>query len=475
MDSPEQKEARIARAKKDYKFMIETYFSHYATCESADFHIEFARKIKRNPTIKAFAEWPRGHAKSVHVNIFLPFWLWINDQCHYMVLIGNSFDKAAQLLDDLKAEFESNQKIITDFGPQKNLGQWESGDFKTKGGFMAKALGAGQSVRGLRKGAQRPDYCVGDDNETRELVKNPKRQDELAQWVERDLIPTMDGPIRRFIWANNRYAPRMVQTVLQKKHPKWWVHHIKAYDHDYNPRWHQKYTPQYWRDMEEELGILACKAEFNQDPHTEGKLFKNEYFRYEKIPRIDHYDAIVGYWDVAYSGNNDYNAVRIWGKKGKKYYLIKSFVRQSTMDEAIRWMFYFKMLNPRVWIPFWYESQFWNKTLQDTYDEIRADFGFDIGMIKDDSKKGKKYDRIVSELLPLYQQGRMIYNEKEYSSNDHSQGEEQTKGIEPGYNSHDDAPDADQGAISKLSQHISSTANPHEKPIMGSNRRPSHY
>ncbi|WP_053405166.1 hypothetical protein [Persicobacter sp. CCB-QB2] len=284
MDSPEQKEARVKRAKSDYKFLIETYFSHYATCESADFHIEFAGKVKRNPTIKAFAEWPRGHAKSVHVNIFLPFWLWINDQCHYMVLIGNSFDKAAQLLDDLKAEFESNQKIITDFGPQKNLGQWESGDFKTKGGFMAKALGAGQSVRGLRKGAQRPDYCVGDDNETKDLVKNPKRQDELVQWVERDLIPTMDGPIRRFIWANNRYAPRMVQTVLQKKHPNWFVHHIKAYDHNYTPSWPQKYTPQYWRDMEDELGILACKAEFNQDAHIEGKLFKDEYFRWEKIP-----------------------------------------------------------------------------------------------------------------------------------------------------------------------------------------------
>ncbi|WP_053405165.1 hypothetical protein [Persicobacter sp. CCB-QB2] len=194
-----------------------------------------------------------------------------------------------------------------------------------------------------------------------------------------------------------------------------------------------------------------------------------------KNPRIDHYDAIVAYWDVAYSGNNDYNAIRIWGKRGNKYYLIKSFVRQCKMDEAIKWMFYFKMLHPRVWIPFWYEAQFWNETLQETYNEVRKGFDFDIGLIKDDTKKGNKYDRMVSTLLPLYQQGRIIYNEKEYSSNDMAEGSNQTKGIEPGYKSHDDAPDADQGAISKLSQHISSTANANDKPIVGTERRPSHY
>lgn len=453
------KQERIQRAMKDPRYMVEYYFPHYATCESADFQIDFAKQVKRNKTIKIFAEWPRGHAKSVWVNVFIPFWLWMNGECHYLVVIGNSHDKAKQLLADLQAEFEGNQRIINDFGQQKQLGTWELGDFQTKNGFIAKALGIGQSVRGLRVGARRPDLCVGDDIETKETVKSPKRQDDYATWVEHDLIPTMDGDIRRFMWANNRFAPRMIQTVLQLRHPKWKVHHIKAYNPvTYEPTWSAKYTAQYWKDMEDEIGILACKAEFNQDPHIEGKIFTDELFRWDNIPRLNSFDSILAYWDVAYSGNNDYNAVRVWGKQGQYFYLIKAFVRQCKMNAAIEWMFMFNALLPKsVHINYYYESQFWNDALQMTYDTIAEKFRGDIPLIKDDRTKGKKYDRIVGT-LPYYQQGRIIYNIKEQSSNDMQEGIAQLKGIEPGYNTHDDSPDADEGALFRLNRLVTKEA-----------------
>ena len=38
--------------------------------------------------------------------------------------------------EDLKAEFEVNDRINNDFGEQKNIGQWEKGFFVTKGGFI---------------------------------------------------------------------------------------------------------------------------------------------------------------------------------------------------------------------------------------------------------------------------------------------------------------------------------------------------
>lgn len=448
------KNKRIERAKRDIKFMVEYYFPHYARCECADFHIDFANKVKRNKTIKIFAEWPRGHAKSVWVNVFIPFWLWMNGQCKYLVVIGNSFDKAKQLLGDLQAEFEANKKIINDFGEQKLLGSWEDGNFKTKSGFKAKALGMGQSVRGLRVGADRPDTCVGDDMEIPELIANPKRQDRIAGWIESDLIPTMDGPIRRFMYANNRFAPRMVQTVLQERHPNWKVHHVKAYDpQTYEPSWHQKYTADYWRELEKELGTLVCKSEYNQEPYMQGKIFKDEYLIWDKVPRLDHYDNIVAYWDVAYSGNNDYNANRVWGKKGNKYYLITSFVRRCKMYEAIDWMFHWQALLPKsVHIPIYYESQFWNEALEMVYNEVKATHGgIDIPLLKDEDRKGNKYNRMLT-MLPYYQQGRIIYNIKEKATNDSQEGLAQLKGLEPGYNTHDDSPDADQGAIKKLNE-----------------------
>jgi phage terminase large subunit-like protein len=448
------KEARKVKAMKDVSFMVQYYFPHYATCESADFQIDLANKVKRNKTIKVFVEWPRGHAKSVWVNVFIPFWLWMNGQCKYLVVIGNSHDKAKQLLGDLQAELESNKRIINDFGEQKLIGSWEEGDFQTKGGFIAKALGMGQSVRGLRVGAHRPDTISGDDLEIEELVNNPKRQDKVANWIERALLPCMDGEIRRFLYANNKYAPRMVQTVLQEKHPNWKVHHVKAYDPvTYEPTWKSKYDAQYWKDMEDELGTLVCKAEYNQKPHKEGKIFKDEYFIWDKIPKLNHFDATVAYWDVAYSGNNDYNAIRIWGKKDNDFYMIKCFVRQCKMYDAIYWMFLWQLSLPKtVDIPIYYESQFWNEALEMVYNEVKAHFfGMDIPLIKDDDRKGNKYQRILT-MLPYYQQGRMIYNQKIKATNDAQEGCEQLKGIEPGYSCHDDAPDADHGAITKLNE-----------------------
>ena len=66
-------------------------------------------------------------------------------------------------LADLQAELEYNQRIIADFGTQKNVGDWQQGEFSTTGGVKWFAVGRGQSPRGLKKQEQRPDYIVIDD------------------------------------------------------------------------------------------------------------------------------------------------------------------------------------------------------------------------------------------------------------------------------------------------------------------------
>src|SRR5690606_1960789 len=72
---------------------------------------------------------------------------------------------------------------------------------------------------------------------------------------------------------------------------------------------------------------------------------------------------------------------------------------------------------------------------------------------KVDKPNANKYNRILT-LQPYYQNGRIWYNKKMYSHNDTAEGLSQLYGIEPGYNSHDDAPDADEQAISFLEKHI---------------------
>ena len=364
-ETNQEKEERINRLKKDWKAMVEYYFPHYATSECADFHIQFAKMVERDPKFKGFAEWGRGLAKSVWVDIIIPFGLWLRGENVYLVIVGHNESAAKQLLSDLMAEFEANPRIINDFGEQKQIGTWEDGFFITKSGFIGQALGMGQSVRGLRVKSQRPNIVIPDDIETKDLVKNHRRQDEMVKWIEQDLIPTMDGDTRRFIKANNKFAPRMIQTELQVRHPKWKIHHIKAYDPtDYTPRWHQKYDNNYYREIEEEIGSLAALSEYNNQPHIEGKIFKDEHIQWAKPPRIDHFKHLVGHWDIAYAGTStaDYNAVKVWGVKDKDFWMIDCFLKQSKMRAALEFMCDLQKNLPDGVIIHWrFESQFWNE------------------------------------------------------------------------------------------------------------------
>src|SRR5690606_33085744 len=110
----------------------------------------------------------------------------------------------------------------------------------------------------------------------------------MANWVERDLIPTMDGEYRRFIQANNRFAARMIQIILQERHPDWLIHRVNAYDPvTYEPRWKSKYTADYFRTIEKEIGVLAARSEFNNEPHVEGTIFKNDDIQYGPLPKLN--------------------------------------------------------------------------------------------------------------------------------------------------------------------------------------------
>lgn len=486
-ETAEEKAAFISRCKSDYAYMVRELFPHYATSETADFQIDLASKVKRNKTIRALVRWGRGLAKSVHCDILIPIWLWMNGEDVYVVLIGNNETKGKQLLSDVQAEFEANPKLIHYFGEQKMSGSWADGNFETRDGrFIGQALGMQQSTRGLRKKARRPNLVIADDLEDRFTIKNPKQQDEIVTWIEKDVIPTMDGDTRRYLHPNNDFAPRTIQNQLEKRHPKWKVHYVESYDPvTYVPAWPQKYGPNYYREIEEDIGILAAYAEYNHKPHVEGKIFKNEQIQWKKLPALNHFTAICGHWDIAYAGNDtsDYNAVRVWGLYQGDFYYIDSFVRQSKMREAVQWMCDFQTGLPESVTVHWsFEAQFWNDEVKRTIKEVEAEnqhqiktktklagvninsneavfsqTKFSLNLVKIDTPRTKKYDRIL-QLQPYYQNGRMYYNEKKQGHNYTQVGLVQLYGIEPGYRTHDDAPDADEQCIKRLEKFNNSSS-----------------
>lgn len=453
-ETPKQKTERIEKAKKDYAFFKSYYLPHYADAETPDFQIHLANHVKKNKRVQVLVRWGRGLAKSVECVISIPLWLWINGETIYQLTIGNNEDKAKILLGDLQAEFEANQRLIADFGHQVTAGSWVNGHFVCKERFIGKAIGMGQDARGLRQGAQRPNYIVADDLEDKDTLKNPKRQDEVAKWIETAILPTMDGPVRRYLHPNNNFAPRTIQEQLRLRHPSWKLHQVDAcsLDHERTPTWYQKYPPNYYKELEEDLGSIALDSEYNNKPFVEGSIFTDDMIQWAKPPRWDHFDFIVGRWDPAYSGKNDYNAVRVWGLHKYHFWLMKSFVQQCKMAAAIRFMYLLEKQIPKGVIIHWrVESQFWNDPLKEALKEVEKEFGYQLNIVVTDSPKGKKLDRIL-RMHPYYQFGRIFWSDKEKANNDTQVGLAQLKGMEPGYKCHDDAPDADEQAINDLIQ-----------------------
>uniref|UniRef100_UPI0039A70E79 phage terminase large subunit family protein n=1 Tax=Ornithobacterium rhinotracheale TaxID=28251 RepID=UPI0039A70E79 len=452
-ETAQEKAQRLELFKKNPAEMVAYYFPHYATCDCADFQVQWAKIVQKDKTFKGIAQWGRASAKSVWNNIFIPFWLWLRGEDMYFVVIGNNKLRAEQLLEDLRAEFEANPRIISDFGEQVQQGTWESGFFITKSGFIGQALSMGQSVRGLRVKNLRPTHIVVDDIETKDFVKNPKRQLEMVEWILRDLIPTMDGKQRRFVQANNRFAPVMIQTLLAERNPDWKVHEVNAYNPvTYEPTWHQKYDGSYFKDIEREIGTLAANAEFNNSPHIEGAIFKDEQFQWCKLPRIDHFEAIIGHWDIAYAGtpNSDYNAVVIAGLKDKKFYVIDTFCLQSKMKQAALWICDYQKQLPSSAVVHWqYEAQFWNDEVARILEETQSEKKIQLNITKKQLPKVSKLDRIL-RMQPYFQNARVYFNEN-LKPNKHFQvGLAQLKGIEPSYKVHDDFPDALEVCISEL-------------------------
>lgn len=476
-ETPAEQEKRIAAAKADPVLFAETYLPHYCTAKCAGFQDQAARRILRTGDIRIVLRWARAHAKSVWADIIIPLWLWARGEPMYLVIIGSSFDKAKTLLSDVQAEFEANPRLLHDFGEQQTDGDWTDGLFTTRGGFTGAALGMGQSVRGLRKRALRPTYIVLDDCETRQLCKNPKRLGEMVHWVETDVLGTMDGAVQRLVIANNRFAPDMMQVRLLERHRDWRCHEVKAYDPaTYLAAWPEKYgsDDSYWRDMERKNGTLAVRAEYLHEPHIEGAIFTDDLFNWGKAPRLDHLVSIVGHWDVAYAGTRtaDYNAVRVWGlDKDNRYWLLGTYCKKSKMAAAVRWMVDFDRNLPQGALVRWqYEAQFWNDELERTLFDVCKAEGHELMIRKAERSKANKYDRILT-LHPYYQNGRVWYSEKLKADADTQVALAQLMGIEPGYSSHDDAPDADEQAISILSHEVVSRN--WRDPLFARRTRPS--
>lgn len=312
-ETPAQKDRRKKRLLSNYAAFCEYYFPHFLTLRdkttgevvrtvhNAPFHNQAARKVMDTPNLKAVFMWPRGHAKSTHFDIFMPLWLMLHPKrlINFMVVVGKSQDSANRLLGDIQAELEYNQRIIADFGQQKNLGLWTAGEFKTSSGVKFLAVGRGQSPRGLREREARPDYIVIDDLDDDELCRNERRVRELTDWVKEALFGALDVGRGRFIMVGNLISKTSVLANICKTKGVH-VSTIYAVDSEGNPVWREKWTKEEAREYADFVGYRAWNKEMMHNPIVEGTVFRQEWIRWAKRPAWKDFSEFVLYIDPSW-------------------------------------------------------------------------------------------------------------------------------------------------------------------------------
>jgi len=480
---------RITRAKRDYNFFVKTYFPIYADVDCADFHIKAANKIvlqKRpieDPNLIAVLEWPREHAKSVHADILIPMWMMSQGTLNGMILMGKNDDDASNLLGDIQAQLQYNSLFTHDYGEQHNFGDWSEGDFTTKSGIRFLAVGRDQSPRGARKGQRRPNYAVCDDIDDDILVNNQKRVKKILKTILGALFFALDTRGSTLVIAGNRIHAQsvlahMVGDIKPGAPKRDNIYHSKIFAIDPKtglPAWYQRYTLDMINSKVKAAGVFG-RTEFFHENHVEGEIFKDSMIHWIKMwHQLKQYTMIIGYFDPSFENNptSDFKAVRVWAGLSKpsgdwERHCIKSFVRRVPIVEAFEFMSALNDKLPAGVAILWYmEKQFTNKLFEAalvTHNKDRVISGKKpLVVLLDETKKDPKYIRMV-QMQPSYVNGENFYNIDEMHNPDMVEGNNQLKGIEPGYNTPDDSPDSDQGAWNLLDQHKPQA---NFKPIIG--------
>ena len=369
----------------------------------------------------------------------------------------------------IQAELEHNQRIIADFGKQQGNASWQDGEFKAANGVKFLACGRGQSPRGLRDREARPDYIVIDDLDDDELCRNEKRVHDITDWVKEALFGALDVGRGRFIMVGNLISKNSVLANLTKTKGVH-VSVIKAIDKNGEPVWREKWTKEEAQEYRDFVGYRAWEKEMMHNPIVDGTIFRADWIRYKKLPRLSKYEMLVCYTDPSFKSttSNDYKACRLWGKIGSELHLIDAFVRQATVSEMVRWLYdLYERTRDTVAVQFFMEANFMQDVILDEFAVEGNLRGYQLPIMPDKRKKPDKIQRIEA-VSPLWERGFVFYNERKKDDPDMQVGIEQTLALERGSRVHDDAPDADEGAIWILQRN---TRQESFKPVFG--KRPT--
>lgn len=438
----------------DYYFGTKTHIP-LADSQCAWFHQKSYENIFKNNYITQFRLWFRGAAKSIHSNVGNVIALKQNNKVKFFLLVGINEKRAKQLLADLQAQFENNQRLINDFGNQITYGNWSDGVFETSDGCFFMALGIEQPFRGLRNYANRLDLVSIDDVEDRKVAKNERLVQERVEKIMSDLMPAFGKDSQRIIISNNLIEKKgIVGSLMQKLNNKYSdILKVDIVDQNGNPQWKERYSKADIVRIKQMTDNNTWLREYMNTPVDEGKIFKPEWIKFKKIENFQSYKNIIGHWDLSYTTEGDYKAFVLLGNTGTEMHVLDIFCRKCDINEAIEYHFNLAKALQKNGIAamFFYDATAAQEAVFMPIFQQKA-FEFQTYAIPLPTRANvDKYLRIEATLTSVFYNKKIFFSDTILNNPDWEDAKFQLLSFEKGSAAHDDFPDTLEAAV-RISQ-----------------------
>ena len=443
------KAERIERGRHDLQFFCRYYLAAYFSAEPAQFHSELIEMVQTHD--RGVAAAPREHAKSTHVSFAFPLHQICYSLKHFVVIIREADQVAAQNVDDIRQELEENELIREDFGDLVGNRKWAESEFVTSNGVKVVGRGRGQSMRGMRFKQYRPDLVIADDIEDDELVENRDRRDKLERWLKRVVLNIL-GPDGKFFMIGTILHHDSVLVRMLAQTDVYFTRVWKALTDD-KPLWPSRWPLARLLAKRKEIGARNFETEFQNNPaNEEDQIFSpNNWkrFRDEDVEgELDEVAAIDP--AIGQKAKNDDTAVVVIGERGGNYYVLRITMKKLKVQQQVQLVFATCREFPRI-RKFAFETIAYQTALKQLVDEESGRNNLQIPAVAAEDLSSDKIKRI-STLAPMAEQGRIYFPSpsSSYWSNDVEKCMDQFEALGCSGDSHDDGPDAVERAIRLL-------------------------
>jgi phage terminase large subunit-like protein len=180
---------------------------------------------------------PRGFGKTSSVNLAYPAKKILFQEKKFIVPISCTATQAVMQGENLKRELLQNRMISGLFGPMKS-DSFSKEMWVTSTGTAVMPRGAGQQVRGILFGNNRPDLIIVDDLEDAESVRSDEQRAKTKAWFFEDVLNSIDRGRKDWkiiVIGTLLHEDSLLANLMDD--PGWLHAHLSICDDNFHSNW----------------------------------------------------------------------------------------------------------------------------------------------------------------------------------------------------------------------------------------------